>query len=288
MEAARRFAGKVALVTGASGGLGRACALRLAREGARIAVHYHASCDAARQTLDLIEQEGGSGLLVSADNRDREAVHRAVASVVDRLGRIDVLINGAGQHRLARSLEQDQRDWEDLIGRNLSGTFFFAQAAAKHMRPSGGGYIVNISSKMATSTAPSNAAYCAAKAGIVALTQVLAAEWARYGIRVNCIAPGVLATAAVQQMIDNLDGEDLLQRCLIARTPIGRLGQVEEVAAAIAFVASGEADFLTGSTLIIDGGWTSYGDYTGWGMVRSLMGQSQPRLGTESDGKEIV
>ncbi len=241
METARRFAGKVALVTGASGGLGRACALRLAREGARIAVHYHASGDAARQTLALLEQQGGSGVLVTADNRDRQSVHRAVASVIDQLGRIDVLVNNAGRHRLARSLEQDQPDWDDLIGRNLSGTFFFAQAAAKHMIAARGGHIVNVASKMATSTAPSNAAYCAAKAGIVALTQVLAAEWARHGIRVNCVAPGVLAT------------------------------DVEEIAAAIAFVASGEADFLTGSTLMIDGGWTSYGDYSGWGMVRSLM-----------------
>ena len=271
METARRFAGKVALVTGASGGLGRACALRLAREGARIAVHYHASGDAARQTLALLEQQGGSGVLVTADNRDRQSVHRAVASVIDQLGRIDVLVNNAGRHRLARFLEQDQPDWDDLIGRNLSGTFFFAQAAAKHMIAARGGHIVNVASKMATSTAPSNAAYCAAKAGIVALTQVLAAEWARHGIRVNCVAPGVLATAAAQQMIDELGGGDVLRRCLVARTPIGRLGDVEEIAAAIAFVASGEADFLTGSTLMIDGGWTSYGDYSGWGMVRSLM-----------------
>jgi NAD(P)-dependent dehydrogenase (short-subunit alcohol dehydrogenase family) len=271
MEAATRFVGKVALVTGASGGLGRACALRLAREGARVAVHYHASCDAARETLSLIEQGGGTGELIAADNRDRAAVHRAVGFVLDRLGRIDVLINSAGRHQLARSLEQEQQDWDDLIGRNLSGTFFFAQAAAKHMIAVGGGQIVNVASKMAISTAPSNAAYCSAKAGIVALTQVLAAEWARYGIRVNCVAPGVLATVASQQMIDELDGGDLLQRCLVARTPIGRLGDVEEIAAAIAFVASGEADFLTGSTLTIDGGWTSYGDYTGWGMMRSLL-----------------
>ena len=169
----------------------------------------------------------------------------------------------------------------DLIGRNLSGTFFFAQAVAKHMMQSGGGHIVNVSSKMAASTAPSNAAYCAAKAGIVALTQVLAAEWARHGIRVNCLAPGVLATDAAQQMIGKLDAGDLLQQCLTARTPVGRLGTVEEVAAAVAFLASGELDFLTGSTLFVDGGWTSYGDYTGWGFVRSLLGQSDPNQRTE-------
>ena len=168
---------------------------------------------------------------------------------------------------MARSLEKDQIDWGDLIGRNLSGTYFFAQAVAKHMVQSGGGHIVNVSSKMAASTAPSSA-YCAAKAGIVALS---AAEWARHGIRVNCLAPGVLATDAMQQMIGNLDAGDLLQECLTARTPVGRLGTVEEVAVAVAFLASGESDFLTGSTLFVDGDWTPYGDYTGWGFVRSLL-----------------
>ena len=275
MQTQLRFAGRVALVTGGGGGLGRACALRLAAEGAAVAVHYHSSEQSAAETLAEIDRRGGTGCLVVADNRDRESVRRAVAGVVARFGRLDVLVNNAGRHRLARSLDQTQADWEDLIGRNLSGTFYFAQAAAEPMRAARAGHIVNVSSKMATSTAPQNAAYCAAKAGIVALTQVLAAEWARFGIRVNCVAPGVLATGAVRQMIDELDGGDLLKRALEARTPVGRLGEVEEIAAAIAFLASGESDFLTGSTLVVDGGWTSYGDYTGWGLLRSLTGQAK-------------
>src|SRR6516164_10411283 len=119
-------------------------------------------------------------------------------------GRIDVLVNNAGKHRLARSMEQTQADWDDMIARNLSGTFFFSQPVARNMRAAGGGHIVNVSSKMATSTAPSNAAYCATKAGVIAMTQVLAAEWARFNIRVNCIAPGVMATEATQQMTSEL------------------------------------------------------------------------------------
>ena len=287
MELARRFAGRAALVTGGSGGLGRGCALRLAAEGATVAVHYHSSRDAAAETLAEIERRGGRGCLVSADSRDQESVRRAVAEAVERLGRLDVLVNNAGRHRLARSLEQTQADWEDLIHRNLSGTFYFAQAAARQMRATGGGHIVNVSSKMATSTAPSNAAYCAAKAGIVALTRVLAAEWARHGIRVNCVAPGVMATGAVAEMIDDLEGGELLRRSLAARTPVGRLGEVEEVAAAVAFLASGESDFMTGATLVVDGGWTSYGDYTGWGFARSLLGKAKA-AGKETDGKEAV
>lgn len=269
----KRFAGKVALVTGASGGLGRACAIRLAAEGARVGLHYHASRDKAAETLAQVERLGATGMLVAADNRRQGEAKEAVASVAERFGGLDVLVSNAGQHRLARSLDQDQADWEDIIHRNLSGAYYFAQAAAKVMREAGGGNIVNISSKMATSTAPSNAAYCAAKAGTVALTQVLAAEWARYNIRVNCVAPGVMGTEAVGAMIEGLDGGDLLERALLARTPVGRLGDPDEVAAAVAFVASGECNFLTGSTLVVDGGWTSYGDYSGWGFARSLTRQ---------------
>jgi len=188
-------------------------------------------------------------------------------------GRIDVLVNNAGKHRLARSMEQTQADWDDMIARNLSGTFFFSQPVARNMRAAGGGHIVNVSSKMATSTAPSNAAYCATKAGVIAMTQVLAAEWARFNIRVNCIAPGVMATEATQQMTSELEDSGLLVRALEARTPVGRLGDPEEIAATIAFLASGETDFLTCSTLYVDGGWTSYGDYSGWGFARSLVKQ---------------
>jgi NAD(P)-dependent dehydrogenase (short-subunit alcohol dehydrogenase family) len=270
-----RYKGKSALVTGAGSGLGRACAVRLAAEGARVAIHYNSSEAGALETLKLIEGAGGSGMIVAADGRSQTSVQQAVSSVVERFGRIDAVVNNAGKHRLARSLEQNQHDWEDMIGCNLSSTFFFAQAAGRHMREAGGGHIVNVSSKMATSTAPSNAAYCATKAGVIAMTQVLAAEWARYSIRVNCVAPGVMATGAAHQMTSELDDGGLLLRSLEARTPVGRLGEPDEVAAAIAFLASGETDFLTGSTLYVDGGWTSYGDYTGWGFARSLIKQQQ-------------
>jgi NAD(P)-dependent dehydrogenase (short-subunit alcohol dehydrogenase family) len=269
----RRYDGKTVLVTGAGSGLGRACAVRFATEGARVAVHYNSSEAGARETLSVVERAGGSGMIVAADARGQDSVKEAVASVAERFGRIDVLVNNAGKHRLARSLDQTQDDWEDMIGRNLSGTFFFSQAVGIYMRGAGGGHIVNVSSKMATSTAPSNAAYCATKAGVIAMTQVLAAEWARFNIRVNCVAPGVMATGAAHQMTSELDDGGLLLRALEARTPMGRLGNPDEVAAAIAFLASGETDFLTGSTLYVDGGWTSYGDYTGWGFARSLVKQ---------------
>jgi NAD(P)-dependent dehydrogenase (short-subunit alcohol dehydrogenase family) len=271
----RRYEGKTALVTGAGSGLGRACAVRFAAEGARVAVHYNSSEAGARETLKLVEAAGASGMTVSADARSQTSVQQAVTSVIERFGRIDVLVNNAGKHRLAKSLEQSQDDWEDMIGRNLSGTFFFSQAVARNMREAGGGHIVNVSSKMATSTAPSNAAYCATKAGVIAVTQVLAAEWARFNIRVNCVAPGVMATGAAHQMTSELDDGGLLLRALEARTPVGRLGDPDEVAAAIAFLASGETDFLTGSTLYVDGGWTSYGDYSGWGFARSLVKEQQ-------------
>jgi len=195
-----------------------------------------------------------------------------VAEVVAALGGLHVLVNNAGRHRRASSLEQAQEDWDDLIARNLGAAYFFSQAAASHMKDHGGGRIVNVSSKMAMSAAPANAAYCAAKAGMVALTQVLAAEWARHGIRVNCVAPGVLRTEATERMTRELDRTGLLERCLVARTPVGRLGEPADVAAVVAFLAAAETDFLTGATLVVDGGWTAYGDYIGWALARSLAG----------------
>jgi glucose 1-dehydrogenase len=269
----KRLEGKVALVTGAARGLGKAIALRLAEEGAAVAVHYHASRDGAERTAAATRERSGSpGCVVQADAASQAEARRAVGEVVAALGGCDVLVNNAGQHRRAGSLEQSQADWDDLIGRNLSATYFFAQAAAAHMKDRGRGQIVNIASKMAMSAAPANAAYCAAKAGVVALTQVLAAEWARHGIRVNCVAPGVLQTEAMKDMTQGLDDSGLLERCLIGRTPVGRLGEPGEIAAVVAFLAAGEADFLTGSTLVVDGGWTAYGDYIGWGVARALAG----------------
>ena len=268
---------RVALVTGAGRGLGRALAVRLAADGAKVAVHYHDSREGAAQTVEAIRASGGVAEAVQADGTRQAEARRAVDEVVSRLGGLDVLVNNAGQHRRASSLEQSQADWEDLLARNLSVPYFFAQAAAAAMKARGGGRIINISSKMAMSTAPANAAYCAAKAAIVAMTQVLAAEWARYGIRVNCVAPGVLRTAAMEEMTRGLDASGLLERCLIERTPVRRLGEPAEIAAVVAFLAGTEADFLTGSTIVADGGWTAYGDYIGWGLARSLASGSSRR-----------
>jgi NAD(P)-dependent dehydrogenase (short-subunit alcohol dehydrogenase family) len=269
------LAGKVALVTGAGRGLGQVLARRLAAEGARVAVHYRGSRAGAERTVEEIRASGGVAEAVQADGTRQADVRRAVGLAVERLGGLDVLVNNAGQHRRAASLEQPQDDWDDLIARNLSTPYFFAQAAAAHMKAGGGGRIVNISSKMAMSAAPANAAYCAAKAGLVALTQVLAAEWARHGIRVNCVAPGVLRTGAMEEMTRGLDASGLLERCLVERTPVRRLGDPAEVAAVVAFLAGTDADFLTGATIVVDGGWTAYGDYIGWGLARSLA-QARP------------
>jgi NAD(P)-dependent dehydrogenase (short-subunit alcohol dehydrogenase family) len=275
-----RLAEKVVLVTGAGRGLGQGIALTLGAEGAAVAVHYHQSRAGAEETVSRIRAGGSQAEAVSADGMQQESVREAVTRVVERFGRLDALVNNAGQHRRANSLEQSEEDWNDLIARNLNTTFFFSQAAAAHMKSRGGGQIINISSKMAMSTAPGNAAYCAAKAAVVALTQVLATEWARHGIRVNCVAPGVLATEAMAEMTRGLDASGLLEQCLIARTPVGRLGSPADVGALVAFLASGQSDFLTGATIVVDGGWTAYGDYIGWSLARSLA-----RGGVEGGGR---
>jgi NAD(P)-dependent dehydrogenase (short-subunit alcohol dehydrogenase family) len=273
----RSLEGKVALVTGAGRGLGKGIAMRLADEGAAIAVHYHSSGESAKEVVESIQKKDCDALAVQADGKNQEEVRQAVKTAVEHFGKIDILVNNAGQHRRANSLDQSQADWEDLIARNLSIPFYFAQSAAAHMKDRQGGQIINISSKMAMNAAPLNAAYCAAKAGIISLTQVLAAEWARHGIRVNCIAPGVMNTEAMQQMTKSLDKSGVLEKCLIGRTPVGRLGEIEDIARVIAFVASGETDFLTGSTIVVDGGWTANGDYIGFGLARTLSAPSGHR-----------
>jgi len=218
-----------------------------------VGVHYHSSKEAAGETVESIQSAGGVGWAVQADGTKQESVRLAVTETVEHFGRLDILVNNAGQHRRANSLEQSQGDWEDLIGRNLSSTFYFAQSAASHMKTRDGGQIVNISSKMAMSAAPSNAAYCAAKAGIVTLTQVLASEWARYKIRVNCVAPGSIEFPGGVWDQARRNAPQLYQG-ILAGIPSGRMGRAEEVANVVLFLASEHASWVTGQTLAVDGG----------------------------------
>jgi 3-oxoacyl-[acyl-carrier protein] reductase len=243
---------KVALVTGASSGIGRATALELARRGATMAVHYFRSRAGAEETAGSIAAAGGTATIFGADVSRLEDVRRLVADVERRLGRIDVLVNNAGDLLERRTLlEMTEALWREVVDLNLTSTFFCCQAAAPGMIARRQGTIVNMSSLAAhNGGGPGALAYAAAKGGVISLTKAIAKELAPHGIRVNCVSPGLIDNTRFHGRFtprDTFEG--------IAKTiPLGRAGQPEEVARAIAFLAGDDSSFLTGETIEINGG----------------------------------
>jgi gluconate 5-dehydrogenase len=256
-----RVQGKVALVTGGSRGIGHAIALGLAREGADVAVMSRTETELLTAAAEIASL-GRRTLPVVADVRDEAAVFKAVDTVVEALGSVDILVNAAGIPMVAPSLDLAIDEWRRCIDTNLTGTFLACQAAARHMRRLGrGGKIVNISSIHCESTYPQRAAYAASKGGINMLTKALGIEWAPYGINVNAIAPGQTRTP----LQDSLVARGLIDLGpVIGRTPAGRIAEVEDIVGPAIFLASPEANFLVGQTLVIDGGYLANAWPTAW------------------------
>jgi NAD(P)-dependent dehydrogenase (short-subunit alcohol dehydrogenase family) len=242
---------RVCVITGGARGIGEAIAARFATEGATVAI-LDLDAAAAAQTAARL---GGTGH--GCDVGSRPSVEAAVAEVIDRHGRIDVLVNNAGVALAGPSETFSDEDWATSIAVMQTGVFLCSQVAGRHMLAAGRGVIVNISSMNAWEAFPMRLAYCAAKAAVVAMTQVLAIEWAGRGIRVNAVAPGVTRTALVQKGID--DGVIDVD-AYKARTPLHRFAEPDEIARAVLFLASDEdASFVTGTTLCADGGWSAMG-----------------------------
>ncbi len=240
------------MISGAGSGLGRATALRLASEGATAAC-LDVALAAAEETAADIRAAGGTARAYRVDVSDPTSVRAAVASAVQDLGRPAVLVNCAGIGKFANAHDMAFEDWSRIIAVNLTGTFLMSQAVLPHLLE-GGGNIVNIASNAGLMGQPYSAAYCASKGGVVNLTRALADEYLRRGVRVNCIAPGGMATPLQQAFRQLPDGADptLIGKL---RTPLGA-ATPEEVAALVAFVASDEGRYMTGSIVSIDGGLT--------------------------------
>ncbi len=242
---------KVAIVTGAASGIGRSTALALAREGARVVVSDVAEAG-GRETARLIEQQGGEAIFVNTDVSDPGAVKALVDKAVETYGRLDVMVNNAGIGGEAALLaDYSLESWDRVIGINLSGVFYGMKYAIPAMLASGGGSIINVASilgQVGFATAP---AYVAAKHGIVGLTKNAALEYSAQGVRVNAVGPGFIRTP----MIEQLEEDEETNQMLVSMHPIGRLGEPEEVAELIVWLASDKASFVTGSYYPVDGGY---------------------------------
>lgn len=244
----RPLDGRVALVTGASRGIGRAIARELARRGAHVGVNYRSNEAAAASCLVEIEGEGGSGELVPFDVADAEESARAIAGLAERRGRLDVLVNNAGIALDGLVLRYKEEDWQRIVAVNLGGVFHCCKAAARHMVKGRFGRIVNLTSVVSAIGNAGQVPYAATKAGVEGFTRSLARELASRSITVNAVAPGFIDTEMTASL------PEATRSAYVGAVPAGRLGTSEEVAAAVAYLCGPDAGYVTGHTLAVNGG----------------------------------
>ena len=253
-----KLADKVAVVTGAGSGIGRAAAVLFAREGASVAL-VDIAAQAAKETAGLIAEAGGSALAVGADIADPAQVDGAFAQVTSEFGRVDVLYNNAGVNSSGSVIDATEQDWDRCFAVNAKGTFLCSRVAARSMVAAGRGSIVNQGSVAAVVGIANFASYCAAKGAVVALTRSMSVDLAPRGVRVNVICPGTVYTPLMEPMLRARGGGDIAAGLALttAKYPIGRLGTPDEIAAVALFLAGDDSSFLTGSVITADGGMTS-------------------------------
>ncbi len=244
----RKLEGKVAVVTGASRGIGRAIALKLADEGAKVVVNYSGSQAKAEEVVAMIQENGGEAIAVQASVSQTEEVTALMNTAIKTFGTLDILVNNAGITRDNLLMRMKEDEWDDVLNTNLKGVFLCTKAVTRQMMKQRAGRIINISSIVGVAGNAGQANYVAAKAGVIGLTKTTAKELASRNILVNAIAPGFIET----EMTDQLP-EDIKQG-MLTEIPLAKLGQPEDIAKAVAFLASDEANYMTGQTLHIDGG----------------------------------
>jgi glucose 1-dehydrogenase len=248
-----RLADKIALVTGSSQGIGRAIAVRFAQEGADVVINYNRSPGGAQDALREVEAAGRRGLIVHADLASTADARRLVATAVEHFGKLDILVNNAGIETHAPFWEVTEEDYDRVLNVNLKGVFFATQALVRHLlRAKRPGKIINISSVHEELPFPNFAAYCVSKGGLKMLTRNLAIELGQFGITINSIAPGAIETPINTKLLN--DPKKL--NALLTQIPLARLGKPEDVAGIAVFLASSDADYVTGSTYFVDGGLT--------------------------------
>ncbi len=250
-----RFQDKVVVVTGSGSGIGKAAVLAFGREGATVVV-ADVDAPAAQATAQQIVAAGGRAEPLQVDVSIAADVERMVATTAERFGRLDVLVNNAGIAFLLPITQVPEEEWDRLMSINLKGVYLGCKYAIPQMIRQGGGAIVNTGSIAGLRGFAMFDSYCAAKGGVVQLTKALAVEFARMGVRVNCVCPGIIDTAMLDQGVERvgLDKAAFMQEIAAPAHPIGRIGRPEEVAAAILFLASDEASFVVGAALPVDGG----------------------------------
>jgi NAD(P)-dependent dehydrogenase (short-subunit alcohol dehydrogenase family) len=243
-----RLDGKVALVTGASRGIGYGLAKALAEVGARVAV----SARDERALAELAASTPGA-FAVPMDMRDVASIREGVAKVEQHFGRLDILVNNAGLGANHPALDVTEQDWDELMTVNLKGLFFCAQAAARGMVMRGYGRIVNMSSQASVVGIVDHAVYCASKGGVNQLTRVMALEWSKLGVTVNAVGPTFIYTPGTAERLD----QPAYREGVLSRIPARRIGDISDVAGAVIYLASDAAKLVTGTCLLVDGGWTA-------------------------------
>lgn len=247
----QRLAGRVAIVTGAGSGIGQAIAERLGKEGAKVVVDYIGSADGAQETERVIERSGGEAEIVQSDVTSTAADRSLVDEAWTKYGSADILVNNAGVEKKADFWDVTETDYDKVMAVNLRGPFFLSQAFVRRLKDAKKpGRIINISSVHEDMVFPGFASYCCSKGGLRMLMRDLAMELGPLGITVNNVAPGAIATPINKSLLENKTQLDALLRNI----PLGRMGQPEDVSGLVAFLASDEASYVTGSTFVVDGG----------------------------------